>query len=200
MPVGHLEGRAAQMAKSLAAAARGVGLSDVEIETVRVAFDVAMRPRLAALDDDHHPAYLHPGRSMLILLHDVGRVDTTALVAAALHDSLDLGFRVAPDAMGGRLDEEFGASVGLIPRPGDERLIEKLVGLPESVGLAGLAEYLDQLRHLHLRDDTRETWPEVHVEVLEVWQPYAARCSPRLATRYAHWARVFTKRIRRSEP
>jgi hypothetical protein len=99
----------------------------------------------------------------------------------------------------GRLDDAHVDAVELIPRPGDERLLERLVGLDPSVGLAATAERLDQLRHLHLREEARESWSAVHAEVLDAWKPFAERCHPRLATRYAHWARVFKNRMRRSE-
>jgi len=136
---------------------------------------------------------------MLILLHDVGRVDLQALVVAALHDSGDPELRVTSEAARGRLENAHVDAVELIPKPGDERLLERLVGLDAPAGLAATAERLDQLRHLHLRTEARASWSAIHAEVLEVWQPFAIRCHPRLATRYAHWARVFKNRIRRSE-
>ena len=61
------------MAASVAQAARAQGLTPESIDLVSRAYALAMNPRVAALENEHHPAYLHPGRSVLVLLLDVGR-------------------------------------------------------------------------------------------------------------------------------
>ena len=187
--------RASQMARSVLLAARSRGLDEAELEAVGRALDLAMRPRLDALDDDHHPAFLHPGRNALVLLRDVGTVDVSVLMVAALHESRDGHLRVPVDQVEG----EFGAAalraLESIPLPGDERLVERLLTLGPGLSLAALAERLDHLRHLHLRDDLMDEWAACHLEVVEAWLPFARRVHPRLTTRYAHWARTFAKRI-----
>ncbi len=187
--------RAALMARSLARAAATDGLDVDEVRVLTKAFVLAMGPRVEALEDDHHPAYLHPGRGPLILLQDVGDVDVSVLVAAALHESQDHHLRVAAS----EVEEAMGAAtlsvVQSIPRPGDERLVERLLMLGRGLALAALAERLDHIRHLHVREDLVEEWAPTYSEVLAAWLPFAERTHPQLARRYAHWARTFVKRI-----
>jgi len=183
------------MGRSLVSAARGLGYAEADVEALREAFTVAMTPRVRSLEDDHHPAYLHPGRSALILLRDVGMVDGSVLVAAAVHESLDASLRVPPEVLeavsGAAVVEELAEA----PLPGDRRLAERLLCLGPGLPLAVLAEWLDQLRHLHLRPDLSDRWPAVHEEVVRVWLPFAHRVDARLATRYGHWARTFSRRF-----
>ena len=183
------------MARSLARAAATDGLDEDEVRVLTKAFVLAMGPRVEALEDDHHPAYLHPGRGPLILLQDVGDVDVSVLVAAALHESQDHHLEVAAS----EVEEAMGAAtltvVQSIPRPGDERLVERLLTLGSGLALAALAERLDHIRHLHLRDDLVGEWAPTYSEVLAAWLPFAERTHPQLARRYAHWARTFVKRI-----
>lgn len=183
------------MARSLATAARRHGSSDADVGALGRAFALAMGPRMERIEDDHHPAYLHPGRSPLLLLRDVGDVDVSILVVAAIHESIDGEVRVRP----GDIEETLGPAalraVESIPRPGDERLAERLITLGPGVSLAALAERLDHLRHLHLREDLVDLWAETHREVLRAWLPFAQRVDRQLAVRYAHWARTFVKRI-----
>jgi hypothetical protein len=183
------------MARSLAAASRRVGLSDVERASLGRAFTLAMEPRIAALDDDHHPAYLHPGRSARILLQDVGSVDAEVLIVAALHESVDGRLRLPDERVRRELGDATMGALETIPRPGDERLVERLVTLEPGAGLAALAERLDHVRHLHVREDLMDSWADAYEEVLGAWLPLAHRTHPRLATRYKHWARTFAKRI-----
>lgn len=190
-----LPGRAGKMAHSLAASASAIGLDEAETGLLQRAFALAMQPRLDALTDDHHPAYLHPARSALILTGDVGAVDVIVLVVTCLHESRDAACRLPGPA----LAEAFGASMldtlDTIPRPGDERLVERLVALGPGLSLAALAEQLDHLRHLHMREDLMGIWADVHAEVMSAWLPFSQRIHPRLATRYAHWVRTFVRRI-----
>lgn len=183
------------MARSLTSTARSRGLDENEVAALARAYSLAISPRVEILEDDHHPAYLHPGRSVLILLRDVGPVDVSVLVVAALHESLDAHLRIGPEA----IEEHIGAAalhaLASIPRPGDERLVERLLALGPGLSLAALAERLDHLRHLHVRDDLMDLWADSYDEVLEVWLPFARRVHPKLTARYAHWARTFVKRI-----
>lgn len=190
-----LEGRAATMASSLAAAVRAVGLGEADVTTIGRAFALAVAPRVAALDDDHHPAYLHPGRSTLILIHDVGPVEPRVLVAACLHESLDEALRLPVDELQAILSPAQLDAFRTIPLPGEERLLERLITLEEGIGLSVLAEWLDQLRHLHMRRELSASWAQLHEEVLGVWLPFARRSHPKVAIRFEHWARVFTKRL-----
>ncbi len=183
------------MARSVVRAARAAGLERAALARLRRAHDLAMQPRLAALDDDHHPAYLHPGRSVLIVLRDVGPLDGTALAVAALLESEDADLRVPPERVARAIGPDVAGALGSIPGPGEKDLVERLVGLPAGLAIAALAERLDQLRHLHLRPDLRSRWGERHREALAVWLPVAGRVDARLATRFAHWAGSFERRL-----
>lgn len=184
------------MAASVASAATGRGLSPREVELLGRALALAMEPRLTSLEDDHHPAYLHPGRTVLVLLQDVGDVPVDTLCAAAVHESEDAALRVDVGSVRAALGDPAAAIVSSLPLPGDERLLEKLVTLADGPLLAALAERLDQLRHAHLREDVA-WWREIHEEGGAVWVPVAERAHARLADRYRHWHRTFGRRLER---
>lgn len=183
------------MGRALVSTARGLGYPEADVAALREAFDTAMVPRVRHLDDDHHPAYLHPGRSALILLRDVGVVEASALVVAAMHESVDAELRVGPEVLEAPPSAAVVGALASIPLPGDERLAERMLSLERGLALSVLAEWLDQLRHLHVRPDLAERWPGAHEEVVRVWLPFARRVDTRLATRYAHWARTFARRL-----
>ena len=193
--MGSLPQRAAHMARSLSAAASAQGCDADEVRALAAAFEVAMGPRVETLDDDHHPTYLHPGRGPLILLQDVGDVDVSVLVVTTLHESQDFYLKPHSDVVEERVGAAALTAAGSIPCPGDERLVERLLGLGPGLSLAALAERLDHIRHLHVREDLVHHWAPTYREVLEAWLPFAERTHPKLARRYAHWARIFAKRI-----
>jgi (p)ppGpp synthase/HD superfamily hydrolase len=186
------------MAASVARTAKDAGLGPDEVELLGRAHALAMAPRIAALDDDHHPAYLHPGRAALILLRDVGPVPVETLCAAAVHETEDAGLRVPLDDVRAVLGDEIADIVASLPVPGDERLLERLVTLDEGALLAALAERLDQLRHAHVRKDHDLDWRRrIHEEAGAVWGPVAERTHPRLADRFRHWHLAFGRRLER---
>ena len=189
------ESRGRQMARSLAAAARARGADDEAVEVLTRGLDLAMAPRIRELDDDHHPAYLHPGRSPLILLRDVGPVEVPVLVMSSLQESQEAHLRVPLRTVEEEMGPATADALESIPLPGDERLVERLLALGRGSSLAALAERLDHLRHLHLREDLVHLWAETHAEVARAWLPFAARIHAKLARRYDHWARTFAKRI-----
>jgi len=186
--------RAVAMAASVRKAVRALGVDEVGVDYVGRAHSLAMKPRLASLDDDHHPAYLHPGRSVLIMTRDVSLADPLALAAASLMESETEELRVSASEIEEELGPALAATLAGIPGPGDERLVERLVTLPELWLLATLAERLDQLRHAHLMHDS-SGWSAMHDEVGRVWLPVAERTHAKLAQRYEHWFRTFAKRV-----
>ncbi len=188
--------RGAAMAMSVMKAARAHGLPPDGIDLLSRAHALAMKPRVDALDDDHHPVYLHPGRSMLVLLRDVGPLPADVLASAAVHDTEDDDLRVPWATVRETLGDEVADIVESLPLPGDERLTERLVILDEGPRLAALAERLDHLRHAHLREDPA-WWRAIHEEVGATWLPVAERTNARLATRYRHWHRTFGRRLTR---
>lgn len=182
---------------SVASAAAACGFDADAVAVLGRAYALAMEPRLAAIDDDHHPAYLHPGRTVLILLRDVGPLPLDALCAATVHDSEDADLRVSVASVRDALGDQVADMVSSLPLPGDGRLVERLVTLEEAPLLAALAERLDQLRHAHLREDVA-WWREIHAEAGAAWVPVAERTHPRLADRFRHWHRTFGRRLERA--
>ena len=162
-------------------------------DLVARAIEVAMVPRLAALDDDHHPDYLHPGRTTVILLDDVGLADPVALAAASLLDTRRGDLEVPDHEIDDLVSHDVTAFRRAVPRSGSETLLEDLLGSEQDVVLVALAERLDQVRHAHLWDDSSEG-REVHQEVSNVYLKMAERTHDRLAARYAYWHRAFGER------
>lgn len=189
--------RGAAMAASIARAARSIGMSEADIRGLSRAHALAMERRVAALDDDHHPLFLHPGRSVLILIRDVGCADPRILAAAALVESEDAEFRTDAVAIRGSLGDEVAELVRSVPLARTESLAEVLVTAADPVRLVALAERLDHLRHAHLRDAGREWRALAHAEAEAVYLPVAMRTHPRLGDRYQHWCRAFARRLGR---
>ncbi len=189
------QSRAERQAGSIRAALLGRGIDESTSELVSRALKLSMKTRISSLSDDHHPAYLHPGRAVLILLHDVDDLPASALPIAALHESMDTDLRPTSAEVSQLLDDEIGETVRSLPVPGAGDLEERLVLLPRDGALAVLAERLDHLRHLHMRPDTTGRWSGIHAEVERAWLPFAQRTDPRLAQRFAHWTRTFRKRL-----
>lgn len=180
------------MAASLARAAHALGLEEEQGELILRAHALAMAPRLAGLEDDHNPAYLHPGRTMLVLLRDVGPLPAETLAAAAVHDTVDAGLRVADSDIRRALGDEVADLAASLPLAGDVGLAERLVTASEQARLAALAERIDQLRHAHMRPDL--DWTAAHREAGEVWLPVAERTHARLADRFRNWHRAYARR------
>lgn len=151
---------------------------------------LAMAVRDARLADDHDPAYLHPGRSALILLQDVGESDAQVLGAALVVDSGTPS--LAPD-LGGVDDPVVKALAGAVPPSGAEDLAERLVVGDDRLRRVALAERLDHLRHAHLWSDL-DARRAAHQEAVAVYAPVADRTHPVLARRYWWWCRMFGAR------
>ncbi len=188
------------------------GMSDDGIGLLRASHRVAMRAREsgpAALADDHHPAFLHPGRTALLLLHDAGERDPVVLAAGVLSETRDL----ALGAVAGELavlsgwpgGEQAMALREQLPTgewrsdPGEEAdasLLEALVLAGDAVLRIAVCEALDHLRHAHL-------WAEGHeraraVALAErVYGPLSSRVHPALSRRYAWWLRRVAPGLRR---
>jgi hypothetical protein len=181
------------MAVSLARTAAALRLPEPTIDLVGRAYALAMGLREGVLDE-HDPAYLHPGRSALVLLRDVGPLPGEVLAAAAAHESQEARVRRPIAAVRQALGDVVADLVAAIPLPGDEELPARLVTLDEGARLAALAERLDHLRHAHLRRDP-EWWRALHAEVESAWAPVAERTHPRLADRYRAWLQAMGRRL-----
>ena len=181
------------MAERVDRTATASGVDRTGRDLIGRAIAAAMAPRLAVLDDDHHPDYLHPGRTALILLDDVGLADPVVLAAASLLDTrrgdLEVGDRDATE----HLSPEVTAFRSAVPRAGSDTLLEDLLASEHDVILVALAERLDQVRHAHLWGDLSEA-RSVHEEACEVYMKMAERTHARLAARFTHWGRAFGAR------
>lgn len=183
------------MAASVVRTARTFGVSPDAMPLLSRAHALAMEPRVAALDDDHHPLYLHPGRTVLVLLRDAQVTEGLILTTAAVTESEDEHFRIPASAVRSELGDAVADLRDRIPAPGSETLAEVLVTGDEKLRLVALAERLDHLRHAHLRD-TDDAWRRaVHAEAQAVYLPVAERTHARIAQRYRHWCKTFAKRL-----
>ncbi len=178
------------MAERLGDTARSLGIAKGGVQLITAAYALAMEPRRQRLDDDHHPAYLHPARSALILMDDVGERGPTVVAAAALVETEHECLRVSTDRLAPIVGPEVAQLVSAVPTPGAEGLVEALVLSAPEVARVALAERLDQLRHAHLREDL-EWRRRAHAEAQTVYLPLAERTDPTLARRYRWWCAMF---------
>jgi len=173
--------------------ARARGIADQGEGPLGRALELAMEIRRGALTDDHDPGYLHPGRTVLILLQDTPERDPGHLAAAALVESERPPLRVAPEDIQHVVGQSIGDVVAGVPVPPGEDLLERLLEAPPPWARIALAERLDHLRHLHLEEDPARR-VRLHREAEEIYAPLAGRVDPVLARRYAWWCRMFAGR------
>ena len=179
-----------QMADRVDRTAYAVGVDRSGRDLIGTAMAAARTPRLAVIDDDHDPDYLHPGRTAVVLLDDVGLADPVALAAACVLDTRRVDLE-PPDR---EVTEYVSAAVmafrSVVPRPGSVTLLEDLLASEPDVVLVALAERLDQVRHAHMWGDLAEA-RAAHRQASEVYLKIAERTHARLAARYASWCRSF---------
>ena len=182
------------MAQRLERAARGAHL-DTDAARIAGLFRTVLERRAAGFDDPHHPDFLHPGRTVLILLDDARCRDPDILLAALLHDSDRPDLDLAAD----QVEREAGQRAAAIVRDlragptGDADRLEWLVQLDDEALLVALAERLDHARHLHLAPSDR--WRDFHERFGRADLPAAARSDPRIAARIRWWHESFARRF-----
>jgi (p)ppGpp synthase/HD superfamily hydrolase len=181
------------MAARLTDTLRSWHTSETDIERVTRAYWLALdqrRPRLA----EHHPALLHPARSVLILFHDVNVREARVLSAAAVLDTSAPELEPDGSAIEARLGRDVAELVAAVPRPAEagSELLEQLVIAEREIQLIALAERLDYARHLHLIRD--EGWQQEHALVRDVYLPIALRTDAVLGRRFAWWVDAFGRR------
>lgn len=172
------------------------GVTDEAISRVLNAYRLAMEPRVATLED-RHPDFLHPARTVLVLLLDAGVRDGVLLSAAALCESRRPELAVPVRRAAGAAGPAVGRLVGAVPVPETSgvELLEDLVASAPDVLLLAVAERLDHARHLHLAP--REEWRPFHATACSAYAVAARRTGPRLAGRFAVWCQRFGERYLR---
>jgi len=185
------------MAERIAGEAEHAGLAPAEVELVQRAFELAMRPRIERLADDHDPDFLHPARTVLILLEDAGCRDATTLAAGALCETVRLELAVPGADIEAALGSAVRARLDEVPVPGqaDDELLERLVAAARDARLVALAERLDHARHLHLRPGT--DWSAFHALTCEIYLPVAGWTDAALERRLRWWCGMFAQRFLR---
>lgn len=186
-------GRAVRMAERVRRTAREMGIAAEGVELLATTHERAMAPRLAAISDDHDPAYLHPGRTAAILLDDLAMVDAEWIAASMLVDTARSDLEPRGETLQGLPQDVIERSREL-PRPGSQTLVEDLLALEPVALEVALAERLDHLRHIHLWDDTEQA-SQVYIHAVETYSRVAARSHPKLARRYAWWTRTFARKF-----
>lgn len=173
---------------------------------VQQAVIAALLPRHALNPKDVR--YLHPGRTVLILLDDAGVRDEAVLMAGAFLETWHPALSAVPgtDAAGpgdaARVLDAGRRMMGLlgrIPVPAaaedDDALREALVTADSDARTVALVERLDHARHLHLYP--REEWEALHENVRRVYLPVAEWAGGSIAGRYRRWTDAFARRLRR---
>jgi (p)ppGpp synthase/HD superfamily hydrolase len=195
----HERERGEKMGLRVTRTAAETGLSPDACGWIGRLHDTAMTVRNEALFDDHDSRYLHPGRSALILLQDVGETDAAVLGAAIIVDSQFP--ELMPDEASLRdlsaVEAHWVEAVlelrAEIPPSGDEMLAERLVTASGRAQRAALAERLDHLRHAHIDLDLAQR-RRVHEEAEAVYLGIAQRTHAELERRYRWWCRMFASR------
>jgi (p)ppGpp synthase/HD superfamily hydrolase len=179
-----MEGRVAR-------ALEDAGFAPDAVALVVGAHRLAMTPRIDRPLDPHHPDFLHPGRTALILLLDTALRDPAALAAATLVESEYEELRVGDAVIRAALGDAVADRVEAVPIRA-EGLVEALVTASEDVRLIALAERLDHCRHAKFWPD-RAARARIHEQAEAVFGPVAERTDPALARRFAHWAEAFAR-------
>jgi hypothetical protein len=149
------------MQRRLEGALASAGLAPKDSHLAIASFRMAMQLRGEFVAEEADHRFLHPARSLLVLLEDVGETRPDLLAAAPLMESLEP--HLVREAPAGAPEPIRSVLAGLPRLPGglggtagpdaEARWLEDLVvAEPGMQGLI-LAEALDQFRHLHLRPD-----------------------------------------------
>jgi (p)ppGpp synthase/HD superfamily hydrolase len=182
------------MAEKLAVYAQRAGVTDIGL--VLQAYQLAMQPRLEHLADVFHHDMLHPARTALILLENVGITAARVLAAAQVIETCVPRLRVVPEEIAAALGADVAALAAAVPDPVADRetLVEQLVTADDNVALIALAERLDHARHLHMR--APREWRDYFEQTVTVYLPLAQRLHPELQRRFERWAGAFEQRLR----
>jgi len=184
------------------------GMADGEWALIRGALREAMAPRepsVGILPSEEHPDFLHPGRTVLILLSDLELRVPELLVLGALAESRNLRLRLSEAVILSRFRSRWVEEWLALPLPPWREapatarvgeLLEALVLASREVRTIVLAEALDHLRHAHLLESAEE---QVATRTLaeSVYAPLASRTDPVLERRLQWWVRRVGSRLPR---
>jgi hypothetical protein len=186
--------RAEAMGRRLLRTAGRLGIDQSGRETMMRAFEMGMEPRLARELGEHHPDYLHPARTALILMDDAAIADPVTLAAALVTETRDPTLAPDPRRLAG-LEAAVVAVTAEVPGPDTavDRVLEVLVGASHEARLVAVAERLDHARHLHLRSE--KEWVGYHATTCATYSPVADRTHPALAGRLGWWCTTFQQRF-----
>lgn len=185
--------RAEAMARRLGRTANQLGMDAAGRGLLLEAYRLAMAPRLARGFPDHHPDYLHPARTALILMDDTGEADPITLAAALFVETRDPSLAAAPDARL-RVSPDAARLAGAVSvATRTDHLLEALLALPEPALRIAAAERLDQARHLHLRPEVE--WADTHASTRDAYVPATRRVDTTLAARLDWWCDMFERRF-----
>jgi hypothetical protein len=143
--------------------------------------------------DPEGPVYLHPARTVLILVADCMLYDVDALVAGALLETHHVELAADPAHA---TTPRAAALLAAVPRPAEldeDELRERLISAEPVVRLVALAERLDHARHL--RQYPEAEWLPMYRGVRAVYLPVAEWADRLLGARYRRWASAFGRRI-----
>lgn len=181
------------MVRRLERTARHLGVPDHGRALVLQAFSTAMEPRRRLLTDDHHPDYLHPARTALILMDDVRESDPMVLAMAVFCETRDKSLAAVAEKIEATSPAVAQGLAGIpLPSEEGETLMESLLALSPGQSLVAVAERLDHARHLHLRD--RNEWSAYHATTCAVYAPVAGRVHATLGDRLDWWCSTFRRR------
>jgi hypothetical protein len=193
-----------RMATRLEKTLGGLGLPAEAIHPILVAHGEAGVHREAFLPpDEDHPDWLHPGRTLLVLVED-GQIRTTETLVLAcgldqhhpnripettLRALRDEGFPLLPGGLGGRA--EYPSAMGLNGETAEDAeadWMEAALALSPALLTLLVAEGLDQVRHLHLESPSDARTLAVRRGVT-LFAPLADRIGGTLARRFRWWTR-----------
>jgi hypothetical protein len=144
------------------------------------------------------PRFLHPGRTVLILLEDAQVKEPHLLCAAPWLDTWEPTNPPEPKAWPPPPEPAVRQVLARIPLlseglggardPGEESAwLEALLGLEAPLLALTLAETLDHLRHLHLRAKEDPSRARAAARAEEVFLPLSERLGETLARRFRWW-------------
>lgn len=169
--------RAREMVARLVREWADAGLADADVDSLHRRAAEVMRERSARFADEHHPAFLHPLRTVT-LLAEAGELSLVAHAAALSVDTESAGGApVTSDA-----PTEVADLVGTAPA----EMLEELLMAEPWVRRVWLAERLDQIRHLHLWAGEARTAAALALAG-ERELPLAHREGGRLARAWTDW-------------